>query len=239
MNKPYFSIIIPTYNEETLLPRLLKSLERQTYQDYEVIVADNHSTDDTLKILKQFDVKIVEGANRPGIARNHGATFASGEYLVFLDADTAVHADFLEKLLKQIKLKNFAAASGFFVGDKGNGFDRFTHAFLNNYFWALQKVDPHACGFYFVAKRDIFMKLKGFDPKIVMAEDHELAYRISKVGKFCFLRKPTIKVSVRRISREGRLRTIGNGIYVELYRIFNKRITKKLFDYEMGGVDEK
>ena len=235
MSKPFYSIVIPTYNEEVLLPQMIESVFNQTYRDFEVIVADNHSTDKTRKILSKYNARVVEGNDRPGIARNKGASIANGEFLVFLDADTTIGKDFLKDLLIEINKRNFVAASGFFVGDQGTTFDLITHSFLNNYFWLLQKINPHAYGCFFAIRNDIFRKLDGFDPDIIMAEDHELAYRISKLGKFSFLRKPTITVSVRRIGREGRLSAIGKGIYVEAYRIFNKKITKKLFEYEMGG----
>lgn len=238
MPKPYFSVIIPTLNEEMLLPRLLASLKKQRFKDFEVIIADNHSTDKTPEIIREYGAKIVEGGSRPGVGRNRGASVAKGEYLAFLDADTVLDFDFLEKLRDEILKRNFSGASGFFVGDKGSAFDRFTHAILNYYFWSIQRLDPHACGFYFIIKRDVFEKLHGFDENIYMAEDHELAHRIRDVGKFVFLKKPTITVSTRRVGREGLPVTIAKGLYVEIYRVFNKKITKKLFNYEMGGVDE-
>jgi len=239
MNKPYFSVVIPAFNEEILLPHLLLCLKKQTYRDFETIVADYDSTDDTPNIIKKFGVKSVRGGNRPGISRNFGAEVATGEYIVFLDSDTTVGVGFLEKLSKQIEKRGFVAASGFFRGDKGSAFDRFTHQFLNYYFWSLQKIDPHACGFYFVIKRDVFEKLGGFDPKIIMAEDHDLALRVSKIGKFTYLRKPTVTVSTRRVKREGFFTTVAKGLYVEIYRIFRKKITKKLFNYQMGGGNEE
>ncbi|MEN6592532.1 MAG: glycosyltransferase family A protein, partial [Methanobacterium sp.] len=55
------SIIIPTYNEEEYLPYLLESIKRQDFTDYEVIVADAHSTDKTREIAKSFGAKIVDG----------------------------------------------------------------------------------------------------------------------------------------------------------------------------------
>lgn len=240
MNKPFFSIIIPAHNEEKLLPRLLDSLEAQQFREFEVIVAEHGSTDKTPAIISKYGAITVEGGPKPGIGRNNGAKIAKGEYLVFLDADTRVRIGFLKELKQQIEKRGFVAASGFFRGDGGSAFDKITHTILNYYFWILQKIDPHACGFYFVVKRDIFEQLGGFDPRIVMAEDHDLAWRISKIGKFSFLRNPKVTVSVRRIEREGFIATVSKGIYVELYRIFsNKKITKRLFKYEMGGEIKK
>lgn len=55
------SIIIPTWNEENYLPKLLECIKKQTYRDYEVIVADANSTDNTKAIAKKYDCKIVKG----------------------------------------------------------------------------------------------------------------------------------------------------------------------------------
>ena len=63
------SIIIPTYNEEEYLPNLLKSIESQKFKDYEVIVADANSCDNTVKIAKNYGCTVVQGG-MPGVGRN-------------------------------------------------------------------------------------------------------------------------------------------------------------------------
>ena len=83
---PRLSIIIPTKNEEENLPILLSSIKEQTFTDYEVIVADAHSSDDTRRIAVERGVRVVEGG-MPGEGRNKGALKAQGELLLFLDAD--------------------------------------------------------------------------------------------------------------------------------------------------------
>src|SRR5690242_14030921 len=80
------SIIIPTYNEEEYLPRLLASIRSQRFEGYEIIVADNKSTDRTREIAARFGAKIVDGG-MPGPGRNLGARAAQGDLLLFLDAD--------------------------------------------------------------------------------------------------------------------------------------------------------
>ncbi len=80
------SIIIPTYNEEEYLPYLLRSIEAQSYTDFEVIVADNGSTDTTAKLATDSGARVVSGGN-PAEGRNSGAAAAKGENLLFLDAD--------------------------------------------------------------------------------------------------------------------------------------------------------
>ena len=112
------SIIIPTLNEEKIIEKTLKSL-KELKGDYEIIVSDGKSTDRTVSISKMYADKVVvyEGEARQTIAmgRNLGASVASGEYLLFLDADIAIPnpSFFFSKLLKEFNDKKFVGATVF------------------------------------------------------------------------------------------------------------------------------
>src|SRR6056297_2678752 len=80
------SIIIPTLNEEDFLKNTLKEIKRQDFENYEIIVADAGSNDNTKEIAKDFNCKIVEGGS-PAQGRNSGAEVAQGDILLFLDSD--------------------------------------------------------------------------------------------------------------------------------------------------------
>src|SRR5689334_11198275 len=94
--KPFFSIIVPTLNEEQYLPRLLTSIRRQRYKQYEVILVDGKSTDKTIAIAQSFrtllpKLTIVRSEKQQvGYQRNLGAKRAAGAYFVFLDADVSI-----------------------------------------------------------------------------------------------------------------------------------------------------
>src|SRR3989338_6990801 len=105
------SIIIPAYNEETYLPKLLDCIKKQTYRDYEVIVADANSKDRTRAIAKKYGCKIVRSGSLPGIGRNNGAKAAKGDILVFLDADVLLDDDFLESAIKEFEKRKLGCAS--------------------------------------------------------------------------------------------------------------------------------
>ncbi len=103
------SIILPTYNEEKYLPNLLKSIKKQSYKDYEIIIADS-SKDKTKLIAKKFKCKVVNGGYPP-IARNNGAKISKHD-LLFLDADVIFkNQNFLKKFLKKIKQNNLDIAT--------------------------------------------------------------------------------------------------------------------------------
>ena len=96
---PKFSIIVPVYNVEEYIDKCLKSIFNQTYKDFEVIVVDDGTEDNSMDIVNKYDVIVVKEKNSGlSTARNNGVKKAKGEYLLFVDSD-----DYLEKdLLKNI-----------------------------------------------------------------------------------------------------------------------------------------
>jgi glycosyltransferase involved in cell wall biosynthesis len=96
---PYFSVLIPTYNRAEHVRQAVESLLAQTWGDYEVLVIDDGSTDDTQKTLAQFGsrIQVLRQANQgPEVARNTAAALARGDYLVFLDSDDLLYPQALE-----------------------------------------------------------------------------------------------------------------------------------------------
>ncbi len=106
------SIIIPVYNIEKYLSRCIESVLDQTYQNLEAIFVNDGSTDNSLKILEEYQkkdkrIKIINKENAgSGAARNDGIEQSKGEYLAFLDSDDWYEKDFLERLYKNLKENN-------------------------------------------------------------------------------------------------------------------------------------
>ena len=92
---PFFSVVIPVFNREKLIEKTLSSVLDQTFDDFEVIVVDDGSTDDTIQVLSRFSESILSKSMTvlqqknagPGAARNAGIEGASGQYVAFLDSD--------------------------------------------------------------------------------------------------------------------------------------------------------
>ncbi|GBE36037.1 UDP-Glc:alpha-D-GlcNAc-diphosphoundecaprenol beta-1,3-glucosyltransferase WfgD [bacterium BMS3Bbin07] len=101
-NTPTVSVIVPTYNRAHLLGRALQSILKQTYRDFEVIVVDDGSTDNTAEIVRNFsamDIRYIRHENNKGeaAARNTGVLAAKGEFIAFLDSDDEWLPEKLEK----------------------------------------------------------------------------------------------------------------------------------------------
>jgi len=100
------SIIIPTYNVARFIPSTLESVFAQTYQDFEVIVVNDGSTDNTKEVLKSYEnqVKVIHQENQGrNPARMRGFQEAKGEFLLFLDSDITMAPDMLEVLVKALE----------------------------------------------------------------------------------------------------------------------------------------
>ena len=99
------SIIIPTYNEQKVIGECLESLKKQTYKDIEIIIVDDGSVDNTIKLIKNIKgVKsFAQDHKGPGSARNLGAAHAQGDILVFVDADMTFDKDFISELTRPIR----------------------------------------------------------------------------------------------------------------------------------------
>jgi len=102
---PDVTVIIPAFNEEYSIGACLSAIQNQTYDNYEVILSDNGSTDETVKIARSFDgVTIVNENETQGsyAARNTAITAASGDVIAFTDADCVPDSRWLENGLKQL-----------------------------------------------------------------------------------------------------------------------------------------
>ena len=126
-------IVIPTFNEEKLLPFLLESIKKQKGVEIEIIVADNNSTDNTRKIAEAFSAKIVNGG-LPAKARNNGAKVANSEIILFLDADVILPApDFLKKTLFEFNKNDFGIATCEFYPMSDKTIDKLFNKAVNFY----------------------------------------------------------------------------------------------------------
>ncbi len=227
------SIIIPTFNEERFLPKLLTSLKRQSVLPQEIIVADAFSIDHTREIAKSYGCKIVNGG-LPSISRNSGARKATEEILLFLDADVVLPPYFLEKTIKEMTERKLDITSCFVTPKSNLRIDKILHQLANQYMKLTQEFYPHIPGFCIFVKRNVHISIKGFDESLILAEDHDYVKRAKKISKFGYLKSYKIPVSVRRLSKDGRIRIALKYIAIELHLIFIGKIKNNIFNYKFG-----
>lgn len=227
------SIIIPTLNEEKHLAKLLKSIEKQDFKNYEVIISDAGSKDKTLEIAKKYKCKIVKGGS-PAQGRNNGAKIAKGERLLFLDADVILPNKIFGKILKEFKKRKLKIA-GFFLlpSEKEKSSQFFFTLFYNFPIFLLEKIIPHAAMGILIEKK-LFKKLKGFDENIKLAEDHDLARRAKKLGKYGILKEAKLLVSSRRFKKEGWIGTYLKYLLCEGHMIFIGPVKSDMFKYKFN-----
>ncbi len=231
------SVIIPSYNEETTLPLLLKDLEVQTLRDFEVIVADAASTDKTRECARQGGAIIVDGG-MPAVGRNAGAARATGEILVFLDADVRIPRTFLEAATTEMDERQLAAATAQALPASDLAIDRLIHRFANLFVRLNQERDPHAPGYCILARRSVVEAIGGFDETIKVAEDHDFVRRAARHGPFRMLNNASFHVDVRRYEKEGRIAYSLKAARVTAYRAMHGEITDdSVVEYEFGDFE--
>lgn len=196
---PKVSVVIPTYNRANLVRRGIKSVLDQTYQHFELIVVDDASTDNTEKIVKNFNDKrvryICHTVNR-GVAsaENTGIIAASGEYIAFLDHDDEWHPQYLEymiNLMDRERKETGLAFCPFYHIDPDTG------VVLNiRKQQRKQKRKGSAIGFLSrqVVRKEVFEKVGMFDESLKCLEDAEMSFRILSHYRAVYLDKPLVSV---------------------------------------------
>ena len=233
------SIIVPTLNECRYLPILLDSIKKQAYTDYEIIISDGSSEDNTVEVAKRYQCRIVVDKRKgPGYGRNQGARIASGQYLLFLDADVFFPSDtFLEGLMSIAERKRLRLGTCLVEPYPPRPIDMVVNPIVNAGFLAAARISPFAPGFFIFVSREIHEKIKGFDEKLFLAEDHDYAKRAKKHAPFRVITELKIYYSTRRLDKEGRLSLYPKYVLATLYRALMGEIDKPVFNYDFGNFE--
>lgn|GEM_PF-809271 len=208
------SIIVPTLNEKKFIKKTLLALKNQTIskKNYEIIVSDSSSNDNTIKIAKKYADKVVVCERKgAGYGRNFGAKQATGKYLAFVDADTIVSKTYVEGIIEGLK-------KGIAVTGPMRALENDSKKLKLFYkYWDLQTRTsiklrkPIFPGFNFGVRKKEFEKLKGFKEKDIVVEDMDLSFRLVKLGKIVFNKKMSVCTSTRRLKEVPIIRYVLNG----------------------------
>lgn len=222
----HLSIIVPAFNEERLITWCIESILTSLAHNNtpgltaEVIVVDNNSTDRTAELATQAGARVVfEPINQIGRARNAGAATATGEWLLFLDADSLLNPSLLADILAMIEAGKSVGCGSTLAMDGlpwwANGIFHLWRGMSIMFGWA--------AGALIVCRHDAFRDIGGFPQDLYALEEIQLSKRLKAWGRprglrFTILSKHPLNTSSRKValysSRE---------IAVQILRVFLQR----------------
>lgn len=209
------SFIIPTLNEEKFINHTVRALHSLIDLPHEVIITDGLSKDRTVELAKEAGADFVvvhDGSHRQTIAegRNAGAAMATGDFLVFMDADCSIPGMdiFFTKILKHFeadpKLVAVNVAIRILPGAE-TFWDWAIYNMFNDYLWFVNNVlhIGMAAGEFQMVRKEAFHKLGGYDPKLVASEDVDLFSRLAKIGHVRYEKGIKVYHTGRRVHKTG------------------------------------
>lgn len=192
------SFVVPAYNEEQLLPRCLESIHgaaRAVGEPYEIVVADDASTDATAAVAEAHGARVVAVTCRQIAAtRNAGAKASTGRSLIFVDADTAIHEPVLSAALSALQ-------GGAVGGGAAVAFDGVVPLYARMVLWLTVRtfrLTKLAAGCFVFSRRDVFDAVGGFDERYFASEEVFFSQALKKQGRFVILRE-AVTTSGRKV----------------------------------------
>lgn len=247
MLKPFFTIVIPTLNEEIALPKLLTDLQNQIWKDFEVINVDGKSDDKTVqnahRVARGLCFKTIPCAKRNvSIQRNCGGHTAKGEWIIFIDADTRLDPDFLLGLRYKIatydrknkRLDLFSSLITLNDDDKKKSKHVIVAKTINSFLLATAKGNtPRVFGAMIGVHSNIFKNIN-FNPELKFAEDIDFVKKcIGSGGTYRVFRAPKFKYDMRRWDDKSLINTTYKAIKLQLQLVAKHDFDDS--DYEMSG----
>lgn len=179
MNSKLVSIVVPTKNSARTLDSCLSSLSKQTYKNIEIILVDNHSTDDTKEIARHYTPHVYTKGPERSYQRNFAVTKTRGEYVCIIDSDMNLEPDVIKQCVEQIESAKDIV--GVIIPEEsfGTGFWAQCKKLERSFYVGIPYME--AARFFY---RKDFNEIGGYDVKMVSGEDWDLSQRIEAKGKF-------------------------------------------------------
>ena len=229
---PKVSVIIPNYNYEKFIAATVESVLSQTYGNIEIIIIDDGSKDNSLEVLKQFGdkIRVIEQKNAGvSVARNHGVSLSTGEYIAFLDADDIWLP---EKLERQIEKFNSDAEIGLVhcsmtlinpkeepIGEMNNG----QEGFVSEEFLLFERGVVVGAGSTALVKRSIFDEVGGFDLRLSTAADWDFCYQVSRKHKIGFVPEPLVLYRMHGTNMHGNINAMEHDMLLGFDKAFAEK----------------
>ena len=198
-NSPLVSIVIPTYNHAPMLQRALTTVVEQTYQNWNAIVVNNYSTDNTLEVIAEFNdprIQCINFRNNGviGASRNEGITLATGEYVAFLDSDDTWFPTKIEKCVAFLENgSDLVCHAEYWIDESGKSrlvsYGPSEAATHHNLIYKGNRISTSAT----MVRATLLKEVNGFDvsPELISTEDYDLWIRLAaRSNKFAFIDEP-------------------------------------------------
>ncbi len=233
-NAPIVSVIVITKNEQKNIEHCLQSVNNQTFKSIELIVVDNFSKDKTAELARKYTEKVYFKGNERSAQRNFGVKFASGKYILYLDADMILSPNLISECTDKCERNNIDAL---YIPERivGEGFWIKVRDFERS-FYTGTVVD--AVRF---VRRDLFLKVQGFDESLIGPEDWDFNRRIKKIGRINIADAPIYhnegRFSMKRYLKKKSYYTGGIAKYIKKWGFNDQDIAKQLgLQYRLIGV---
>jgi glycosyltransferase involved in cell wall biosynthesis len=191
------SVVVPAYNEEKLLGDALRAIREAmaVFPEAELIVCDNNSTDRTADIARAAGAKVVfEPVNQISRARNAGARAATGDWLVFVDADSYPTRELLSDVKEHIESSVIAGG----VTVSSQGMPRAARVAVGA--WNLvSRTFRWAAGSFIFVRADAFEAVGGFSEALYASEEIDLSRKLKRRGKVVILHRHPLRTSERKL----------------------------------------
>jgi len=237
IDNPFFSVVIPTHNRSDLLKRAIESVQKQTFENLEIIVVDDHSTDNTSSVVKSFSdsrIRYMMNSRKKGAcgARNTGIYSAKGKWVAFLDDDDIWLSD---KLKYQFELaQNINQTTGLICTDyaifrKDLKNPRIIRNRPSGCVWhKLLYGGIIGCLSSVCVRTEVLKEIEGFDERFPSNQDQDLYLRVAELSEFAHVPKTLVHIYQVRRNRIGQNPTNKLEGYILLRNKYSDLINKNL-----------
>ena len=242
-----FSVLIAHYNNAEYFMQCYESLKKQTFQDFEIIVVDDCSTDDSFEKIQNYcngdsRVKFFQNSENKGVGftKKRCVEEASGEICGFVDPDDALTEDAIEFSVKAHNNDCIATYSQFYLCDENlkikKIFKKTTKVKNNNpLFFNIHFEVAH----FFTFKKEAYLRTEGINPNYKVAEDIDYILKLYEIGSFQFIKKPLYLYRIHKTGLshdETKIKIKNETWHNVILNATKRRNIKKLYGKEVDSI---